>query len=129
MMPDSATDWQDLHEKVAEAKKPILSAYAKAVAPAKRRHDDDLARIDREFSEKMQGAKARLSSAQREFKETRWTLQRWRDATKAAIEREFRNEKGPALEERNRLLRPIKEWDAAEWARIRDEDAKKGSTP
>lgn len=115
---EEPADWTTLYERQQELKRPIDAAYRAAVAPMQRRRDEDHAKTEREYREKFQTAKARLYHAQQEFKETSRVLARWRDATTAAIDRQFVNEKQPALEERKAQLRPINDWYSRQWNRL-----------
>jgi hypothetical protein len=118
MPDDEPQTWDDLAERMRKLKAPVEAEYRAAVAPLARRRTEDSARIEREYAEKMRLAKSDLAAAQRRFKETWITLKRWRDASIAAIETEFRSAKAPALLKRRNAMTPIYEWDEVQRTRL-----------
>lgn len=115
--------WDVLRTKERELLAPIEADYRAAIGPAKQMRDRDMADLGREYAEKTRAAKADYARAQKQFKETLWTLKRWKDATERAIENGFKNAKEPALRDRTRRKNPITEWYNRQVERLLKEQA------
>lgn len=102
--------FEELWPKWLELKEPIEAEYRGLVAGPQRIKKQRIADVEREYAEKLRQAKADLYQAQRRFKETRYTLARWRDASIAAAEQEYRNAQQPASARRRAKLEPLNVW-------------------
>lgn len=117
---------ENLWSTYLKLKAPVEAEYRAAVAgPAglkKRRQAD----VQQEYDHKYQQAKADLYQAQRRFKETTYTLKRWKDASLAAVDVEYRNAQQPASARRKERMAPIERWFAEKrkefWERHDDQD-------